>query len=207
MAASPKSIDFTAYLQQAAQDMTARAMAQQPEEPLIPASYPLGRLWFACYTNPMAEDRAELGLKAKGFDTFLPHETKIRVRRGRKIKTTTPVFPRYVFVAFDPALEEWCYPIKSTDGVEAVLENNQSPMQIPSTVIDRLRHAEANGVFDKGKTPLPGEKFRVVGGGPFDDLIGKVMSAPRAGRLRLLLTIMNRAVAVEFSLADLERTQ
>lgn len=207
MAERPKLHDLTAYLRQAEQEMTVRALATMPEDPLIPSSSPLGRVWFACYTNIKCEARAELGLKAKGFDTFLPRETRIRVRRGRKITITLPVFSRYLFVAFDPDREEWFHPIKSTDGVEALLENNQIPVRISAKVIDRLRHAEANGVFDKGKTPQAGEEFRVVGGGPFDDLIGKVMSAPQSNRIKLLLKIMNRAVAVEFSLADLERIQ
>lgn len=179
----------------------ALALVRPPE---IRTSHPIGRGWYVVYTAIKSEFRVELDLRAKGFDTFCPRENSVRVRRGRKYKISRPVFSRYVFVAFDPEREEWFNPIKSTDGVECLLENNRQPVRVPPTCIELLRRAEANGVFDKGKTPQPGEEFRIVDG-PFADFVGKVQSAPAGNRIKLLVNYMNRAVATEFSLAAIER--
>jgi len=174
-------------------------------EPEIRTSSPLGRGWYAVYTAIKSEFNVKDRLEAKGFGAFLPCETKIRVRRGKRQKFKRPVFSRYVFVSFDPDLEDWWPEIKYIDDVEAILSNNRSPVRIPAKEIRAIQLAEANGAFDKDKLPAPGEQFMVVTG-PFADFIGKVVSARANGRVKLLLKrLMGGAIPAEFSLAELER--
>lgn len=197
--------DLTAYLRDMEREMTERARKAKREEPLVPASFPLGRAWHLVYTAPMMERRVVKDLEAQGFPVFCPHEVRQRVRRGRRIKVTHPVFPRYVFVAFDIEREEWSRPILSTDGVAYILENNLVPVRIPERVIEDLRWADAHGMFDRDKLPAVGEALRVTEGLLAGE-IGKVLSAKPNNRVKLLLKIMSRSVVAEFNLAGLERT-
>ncbi len=185
--------------------ITARAL-KQIRHPLehVPASFPTGRLWYAVYTMPQREMAVRHDLLAQGFETFLPMETSLRVRRGRKLKTKRPVFARYIFTAFDVNRDYRA--IDATDGVEYILENTDVPVSIPAKVIEELRRLDSIGAFDKDKGPQIGEEFRVVDpASPFAELAGKVQSAGPRDRIKLLLKIMNRIVATEFSLAQLDR--
>jgi hypothetical protein len=73
-------VDLTPYLRALEQSLTEAAQKKVlAEQPLIPASFPLERRWYVIYTNIKCEFRANMGLKAKGFETFLPY---IRKRIG-----------------------------------------------------------------------------------------------------------------------------
>lgn len=181
-----------------------RQIKPPAEQSIAPISYPSERLWFAVYTSIARETRVRADLRAKGFETFLPMETSVKLRRGRRVKTMRPVFSRYVFVSFDMNLD--CRAIRSTDDVEYILENNQVPVTIPQDIIEELQRIDANGGFDKDKTPKEGEAFRIVDG-PFADFIGKVKSASPGHRVKLVLNFVHRSVAAEFALAQLERVK
>src|SRR5215813_8236501 len=69
-------------------------------EPVAPICF-CGPRWFVVYTLARCEDRARLGLEAKGFECFLP--TLIRELRHarRAVIAKRPLFPRYLFCRFD----------------------------------------------------------------------------------------------------------
>lgn len=183
--------------------ITKRALATIVT-PDAPISFRSGQAWFALYVMPQHELRVSADLTGRGFPAFLPMISTQRVRRGRKVKLKRPVFPGYVFTAFD--INRDCRAINATDGVEYILENNDVPVSIPIRIIEELQRLDSIGAFDKDKAPKPGEVFRVVDiESPFADLAGKVQSASPKDRIKLLLKIMNREVATEFSLAQLER--
>ena len=104
--------------------------------------------WFCLYTGVNAESIAKNGLIAKGFENYLPMQTRVvKHARQQKLKSI-PLLSRYLFVKFD--IEgEWSYPIRSTDGVETILSNNQIPMQIPEWIIQEFKSREAAGEFHK----------------------------------------------------------
>ena len=102
--------------------------------------------WYCCYTSVNSEHIASKGLIEKGFETYLPMQTKVvRHARQQKLKTL-PLLSRYLFVKFD--IEgEWSWPIRSTDGVETILSNNMQPVEIPSWIISEFKTREAAGEF------------------------------------------------------------
>lgn len=164
----------------------------------------IGKGWYVIYTGVGVETRVCLELKVAGFGYFLPCETRAKNRNGRRWKVRRPVFPRYAFVQFDPDRDDWYGPIYAIDGVQGVLENNKHPVRVPGHVIEELRRAEENGAFDKDKLPTKGERL-LVANGLWAGRIGKVIAAKPNGRIKLLLKMMERAVAVEFVKGDLER--
>lgn len=93
--------------------------------------------WFAVHTHPLAEFRVEEGLRKIGFQTFLPTILR-RVSHGRKvIERTRALFPRYVFVGFNPKTQPWG-PITNVDGVSRLLAVGEQPLQIPDRLITKI---------------------------------------------------------------------
>lgn len=67
--------------------------------------------WFAAYTAPRAERRAEVDLIFRGFEVFLPKITRWDrhgVRKGvqARRKVEEPLFPRYLFIGLQEP-ENW----------------------------------------------------------------------------------------------------
>jgi hypothetical protein len=68
---------------------------------------PGGERWFVAQTMYHRENLASLHLAAQNFRVFLPRFCK-KVRHARKLhETIVPVFPGYVFVAFDVERDRW----------------------------------------------------------------------------------------------------
>lgn len=97
--------------------------------------------WYAVYTHPRAEALAAQHLSRQGFETYLPAYARTR-SHARRIETVrAPLFPRYLFVDFDPASRAWrC--VRSTVGVAGLVAAGDVPLAVPGQVIDAIRHRE-----------------------------------------------------------------
>jgi transcriptional antiterminator RfaH len=167
-------------------------------EPLIPASFPLGRAWHVIRTNVNCERRALKGIEALGFPVYMPVERKwVRHARKRE-RVERPLFVRYLFVHFDVEREHW-YPIRATHGVETILcRDGFVPARVADSWVEDFRRAEAAGLFDatiEGAVFEKGSKVQVEEG-PFAGLVGEVVRADSKHRIEILLGFLHRAVAV-----------
>ena len=68
-----------------AQKPLTAAAPPAPRAPVLPMSFQPGKRWYVVYTNIKCEFRAEQGLKAKGYDVFLPR-AKRWIRHARRKK-------------------------------------------------------------------------------------------------------------------------
>ena len=57
--------------------------------------------WFLAQIKPNCATIANRNLRRQGFETFLPMEEETRQRSGKFVTTKRPLFPGYIFVAFD----------------------------------------------------------------------------------------------------------
>src|SRR5580704_3146193 len=86
--------------------------------------------WYAVYTKPRRELRAQVQLSIQGFRTFLPRFRKT-VRHARKLMTVSaPFFDRYLFVALDLDHDRW-RSINGTFGVTGLVANRTGPIPLP----------------------------------------------------------------------------
>ena len=167
--------------------------------PVAPVSRPLGRGWHVVRTNVHCEVRARLGIEALGFPVYLPCETRIVRHARRKVPVRRPLFPRYLFAAFDAEREPWGA-IRTTHGVECLLTSDPDvPARVPDAAIERLRRAEAAGEFDLTR---PGASFSLgasvrIEEGPFADMVGEVKRADSKHRVAVLLSLLHRTITVE----------
>jgi transcription antitermination factor NusG len=177
-------------------------------------SYRSGPAWHVVYTSPQGEVEAVKALKAAGFEAYAPAERKVVVRRRRRVDVEVPLFSRYVFVAFDPHLDDWGS-ILTVDGVAALLKNGDIPSRVPTAWIDAIRKAEEYGVFDRRRAAPDGFKVgqvvRVTDGAfgglnaTIEGFVAKLKSTTASKRVKVLMDFLGRAVRMEMDVTEVER--
>src|SRR6202007_1436909 len=92
-------------------------------------------------TQVHAETKAATHLARQGYPIYLPRYLKRR-RHARRIDTVAaPLFPRYLFVSIDRAVQRW-RSIQSTIGVSRLVCNGDDPAAIADGLIDGLKRRE-----------------------------------------------------------------
>src|SRR3954451_13088111 len=150
-----------------------------------------GERWFAVNTQPVAEARAQRNLENQGFRTFMPRRRKM-VRHARKLTTVeAPLFPRYLFVAFDPQRDQWRR-INSTFGVSRLVMRGEAPHPVPDGVTEALIAVTVDGgIVDLAAKLQEGSPVRVMAG-PFADQLAMLEQLDDSGRACILLDILGR---------------
>lgn len=159
--------------------------------------------FYVAQCLPSQESIAALNLRNQKFETYYPTETKERrIKVRNAVRTTShivPLFPGYVFVAFDHLRDAW-RSINGTRGVRRLLGEGEKPVAVPEGFVDELRRQCALGVFDQSAARdviRAGESVRIESGS-FAGLIGECIEA-RAKSVRVLLSCFGGAVRVTFS--------
>lgn len=159
-------------------------VAMQPES---------GKRWFIVQTQVNRERQARQHLLQQRFEVYLP----MRLSERRDCRhPITPFFPRYMFVRFDPDVEQWLS-ICSTVGVQDILRSPRGlPTVCPSRVVARVKEMEVDGVIhlvgahQKAKVAQfkKGDKVRVTEGW-LKDLEGTVLMPRGIDRAVVLLKV------------------
>lgn len=162
--------------------------------------------WYVIQTKPTAEDNVEKHFKNAKIETFLPKirlAVRGRLRSSSRIKS---LFPSYLFANVDLVDPSLHHMIRYTRGVRRILGDGLRPVAVPDEMIEIIREKIGDeGVIEQRLVMKKGDPVRVRSG-LFKDLIGildKPVSA--AGRVRVLLSIMNHQIRCEMYAADIER--
>ena len=122
--------------------------------------------WFAVFCKPRQEGVAEENLLRQGFRVYLP---RIRIRHRRRaqwIYSVEVLFPRYLFVRFDPERRS-AAPVRSTRGAVGLVRFGGEPALVPDAVMNALMQREdsASGLHQDDCPPFrAGDPIRVVDG-------------------------------------------
>lgn len=146
----------------------------------IPISY-AGPAWFVVVTNIGCQVRAQLGLEAAGYRTYLAHRTVwVTHARMRKLKRK-PLLDRYLFVEVDPNKQSF-ETIRQTDGVESLLTDRGIPSAVPRSWVEELLLRQLRGEFDFAtQEGLPKNAVVEIVEGIHESLRGVLMSIGRKG--------------------------
>lgn len=144
--------------------------------------------WYACYTRPRAEWKAEEGLRREEIPSFLPSVRLTRQWGDRKRTIDWPLIPSYVFASF--ALSELGRVLR-VPAVMEVVRVNGYPTPVRDEEVESLRllaHGLPAAAALPEVAPLPekGKLVRVVSG-PFEGVTGIVVE--HRSRRRLLVGI------------------
>ncbi len=153
--------------------------------------------WYVLQTQPNAENKAVVHLARQGFATYLPRYLKRRRHARRVDVVAAPLFPRYLFVEINMAVQRW-RSIYSTVGVSRLVSNGEFPATVPEQVVILLKGREdANGFIQLDCQPRfkAGDKVRILEG-VFCDCLGLYEGMPDRDRVAILLDLLGRKVRV-----------
>src|SRR5262245_52501294 len=156
------------------------------------------RRWYSVYSKPQKEKFAQFHLQAKGVEVFLPQlllpPSSLRSRR------LVPLFPSYLFVRIDIDRGENAYVVWSP-GVKYLVSFNGVPASVNDEIINFLKQrADSSGQIQASSSLKTGQRVQVTGG-PFEGLEAMIEKPPDGrGRVKLLLTLLNRSVHAEIPL-------
>ena len=156
-----------------------------------------GPRWYVVHTQPNRETRADFNLRRQGFSTYLPRYLRRRRHARRQETVARPLFPRYLFVALDPARDRW-RAIHSTCGVTQLVLAGEDPLAVPDGVVDEIRARENDAGFVKLGLPAgigPGSAVRLIDG-IFTDATGVLERIADQSRVAILLELLGREVRV-----------
>ena len=149
-----------------------------------------GENWFVAQYKPNSARIAERNLRQQGFCTFLPKEEKTRRARGKFVTAPAPLFPGYIFVAFDKKDAPWPA-INATHGVTRLVSFGREPAEVPSPLVSELMaRCDASGLFQPTAKLQAGDLVRVAKG-PFADMIAKIETLQSNRRIWILMEVMS----------------
>jgi transcription termination/antitermination protein NusG len=170
----------------------------QPLVPVVEAEAP----WFAIWTRSRAEKAVADQLDRKRIEVFLPTVQRWSRWKDRKKKIDWPLFPGYCFARFDP---RGSLDVLKCEGVAKVICFDGKPAPIPHSEIEAIqRLVETELQFDPCPLLHEGDLVEVTHG-PLKGVTGRLVHKGPKTKLVLSVTMINRAVAVTFDVADVRK--
>ena len=147
------------------------------------------RCWYLAQVKPNCAKIADINLKRQGFKTFMPTEQVTRQRNGKFVHTVQPLFPGYIFVAFDVKRGLW-RAVNSTYGVARLVAFNNKPSSVPLELILQLvQRCDADVKSLQSKLLKPGNLVTLTKG-PFVNFVVEIEKIAPDQRVWLLIDIM-----------------
>jgi transcriptional antiterminator RfaH len=149
-------------------------------------------LWYAIYTKPKNEDRADKNLAAWGVETLAPKIKECRQNQftNRPTFITQPLFPRYIFARFDAGT--LLRKVYFTRGVHSVVNINHEPVPIDDDTITLIKSRMGeNGIVKMDDEFNHGDEITIKGGA-FKGLQGIFNKGLKgSARVMIFLTMIN----------------
>lgn len=161
--------------------------------------------WYLVQVKPNGYRLAERNLLRQGFMCFQPM-VRATERRGAQFRNVSrPLFPGYLFVAFDPARAPW-RKINSTAGVARLLSLGNVPQEVPRGLVAELRAwLDAEGHVTLADNLEVGDRVEIQSG-PFAGFLGEVARLAPETRAHLLVDLMGRQAQVTAQVAELRKS-
>jgi transcriptional antiterminator RfaH len=144
---------------------------------------------------PLREAYAQGHLRNQAFRTFLPKRRKT-IRHARKLRTVEAAFfPRYLFIVLDLTRHQW-RSVNGTFGVSRMVMRGDKPNPVPCGLVEALiEMADGAGILQFSQRLKVGSPVRLLAG-PFADQLAILDHLEDTGRVRVLLDILGRQVAI-----------
>lgn len=158
--------------------------------------------WFLAQLKPNSAQIAKRNLERQGFKAFLPLEETTQQRSGRFVTARRPLFPGYIFVAFD-AMQGCWRAINSTQGITRLVSFGRAPAPVPSGLVDELKaRCDCMGKMVAASALATGDAVTFTKG-PFSDFVGEVEKIDTDRRVWVLMDLMGGQTRVKAEEAQL----
>lgn len=161
--------------------------------------------WFAIRCAPQRELAVEAMLRRKGYDVFLPTETKYRLvsrHAKRRVAVVYPLFSRYIFVG---GKFSWLH-LMAERHITGCVGFNGTPAPISEAEIQKLRNM--SGDVPHRHSVNPHRALRVgelaeIQAGPFQGQVVQVEGLA-GSKARIFLNLFGVRKLAEIELSKLE---
>jgi len=151
--------------------------------------------WFFAQFKPNCHRIAERNLERQAFQSFLPMQEETRRVRGKFTTFMRPLFPGYLFVAFDKAHGGW-QAVNSTYGITRLVSAGKTPVEVPLNLVSQLmQRCDTAGKLLPPKLLSPGDQV-IINKGPFVEFIATIEALASDRRVWVLLEFMGQKTRV-----------
>ena len=148
--------------------------------------------WYAIFTKPKQEDRADFNLRAWEVETFSPKIKELRrdPLTGRRTCTIKHLFPRYIFARFRAS--DLLHKVYFTRGVHSVVSFGDEPCPVSDDIIELIQSRRVgDGFIQLGEELKPGDKV-IINQGSLKDFVGVLEGkVDDRDRVAILLTAVS----------------
>ena len=155
------------------------------------------KAWYVVQTKPRQEAMAAEQIANQAFEIYLPRISMKKRRRGKWQEVIEPLFPRYLFMRFDPESDNVA-PIRSTKGITGLVKFGPHLAPVSDALIDSIRqeedteagcHLPDQAIFKRG------DRVEIMEG-PFAGLQGLFQESSGEQRVIILLELLGRANSI-----------
>ena len=163
--------------------------------------------WYLVHTKPRLESVALENLERQNYRCYLPMMAVEKLRKGRLVTVTEPLFPRYLFIELDTSVSapSWS-PIRSTKGVNTLVRFGMEPAKVPSILVESLMAHEASLRSEPVAMFNPGDHVKVKQG-PFAGIEGIYQMTDGQQRVMVLIELMSKPVVLPLEPAQLAKLE
>src|SRR5262245_9438220 len=157
--------------------------------------------WCAARLQGHRESLALHCLELAGYETYYPRLRDRRIRHGRRVSFTPPLFPGYAFIAIEL---QW-HTARWSAGVVNLIMAGAGPAHVPDAVIAGIRGREVDGLIElTPPTPLRrGARVKILHG-PFRDCLAIYADTKPRERVEILLQLLGGEQRVGLAKGDVE---
>jgi transcription antitermination factor NusG len=157
--------------------------------------------WFAVYTVTRHEKSVAHHLNLRTIENFVPlYQKQCQWRDGSKVMLQLPLFSSYLFVRINRSGR---VPVLQVPGVRSIVGFGSQPSPIPDHYIDWLRDSLQQRKIEPYPYLAAGAKVRIRSGA-MAGTEGILVRIKNDFRVVLTMEMINRSVAVEVTLKDIE---
>ncbi len=167
-----------------------------------------GEAWYVAITKPRHEKVVEDMLRKKGLEVFLPISEQIRrYKSGRKV-VKLPIFPRYLFVRFDPREKMLYHRILDVPSLQGFIKSKGSGgilLPAQDEEIESIRVMVASHLPIMVLSGIEtGQRVKVLDG-PLKGAIGVIERIDEEQwKLTVNVTLLGRSISVVLSPTQVE---
>ena len=149
------------------------------------------KYWFALYTKPRSEFKAEQQLTGVGIENYLPTITRLKQWSDRKKRITTPLLSGYIFIFANEA--DRLTSVEQPVIVRCLFDSGR-PARIPKWQIDnvkKLLETDQDIIVHNGI--VPGAKV-IIKSGSFEGVRGIVIEEDVGKSISVSIDLLNRSI-------------
>jgi transcription antitermination factor NusG len=150
--------------------------------------------WYAIRVKSNCERVVSMGLRARGYEDFLPVYRTRRTWSDRQKDIDRPLFPGYVFCRLDLGKRQ---PVIATPGVVSIIGIGLTPVAVSEAEMDAVQKVVRAGL---AANPWPflqvGDRV-LIERGPLAGIEGRLVEVKRSIRVVLSIELLQRSIAAE----------